>query len=125
MATESLGEAMSKGGAAQMASCESIKNPWDPINFQIPNPVSTRLSALLPPKQRINASLIYYALGVAVVLDYLVNDEHSWAYPGEDNEKAQILFRSVDNAGVTPTGFTEVNMDVDSIFKESLTKKTK
>ncbi|MDR1862963.1 MAG: hypothetical protein LBQ67_03475, partial [Treponema sp.] len=68
------------GGAENRAPCGGIDNPWDPYVFQVPNPLSRRLDALLSDKARNNASLVFFTLAVTAVLDYLVNDEESWAY---------------------------------------------
>ncbi|MDR2080180.1 MAG: hypothetical protein LBP74_10725, partial [Treponema sp.] len=96
--------------------CEGVENPWETYNFQVPNPVSTRLDALLG-KKRTNASLLFYTLAVTVVLDNLVNNDNSWAY---DNERDSFLFRSVNNAGVIPVFGIDEKIDTETIFKQSL-----
>jgi hypothetical protein len=105
------------GGAAKRVSCEGIDNPWVPYNFQVPNPVSLRLNALLGPSQQNNASLIFFALAVVIVLDFLVNNDESWAYENGSNKPAP-LFRSVDNEGVTPQRGVDKEVDTDAILKE-------
>ncbi|MDR2029544.1 MAG: hypothetical protein LBP93_08410, partial [Treponema sp.] len=89
--------------------------PWDSYIFQVPNPLSIRLDALLG-KKRNNASLIFFTLAVTVVLDHLVNNENSWAY----EERTGPLFRSVDGTGITPLFGVDTKIDADSIFKLSL-----
>ncbi|GHV79208.1 hypothetical protein AGMMS49944_09990 [Spirochaetia bacterium] len=101
------------GGTAR---CDGIKNPWDTYIFQVPNPVSTRLNALLG-KKKTNASLLFYTLAVTVVLDNLVNNDNSWAYSGD---RAEALFRSVNGDGNTPAFGVDEKVDADAIFKASL-----
>jgi hypothetical protein len=104
------------GGPRDNTHCDGIENPWENYNFQVPNPVSTRLDALLGSK-RTNASLIFYTLAVTVALDYLVNNDNSWAY---NDDRPSVLFRSVDNAGVTPAFGVDTKIDTDALFKQSL-----
>jgi hypothetical protein len=104
------------GGVKENTHCDGIENPWENYNFQVPNPVSTRLDALLG-KKRTNASLIFYTLAVTVVLDYLVNNENSWAY---NDERPAVLFRSVDNAAIIPTFGVDAVIDTDALFRQSL-----
>jgi hypothetical protein len=103
------------GGAAGNVRCEGIKNPWDPYNFPVSNPVSVRLDAILNPKQRNNVSLIFFTLAAAIVLDFLVNNETSWAY--QTNEK-ESLFRSVNGEGTNPLWDTEKKINTNAILKE-------
>lgn len=107
------------GGAREHAPCDGIDNPWDPYAFQVPNPLSVRLDALLAEKNRNNASLVYFSLAVATVLDYLVNNDDSWAY----HTKPGSLFRSVDGEGVTPLTGIDTRIDADALFKASLKKR--
>jgi hypothetical protein len=104
------------GGVKDNTHCDGIENPWENYNFQVPNPVSTRLDALLG-KKRTNASLIFYTLAVTVVLDYLVNNDNSWAY---NDERTALVFRSVDNAAITPAFGVDTRIDTDALFKQSL-----
>jgi hypothetical protein len=104
-----------QGGADKRVACNGIDNPWEPYAFQIANPLSRRLDVLLT-KRKNNASLIFFTLAVSTVLDYLMNNENSWAY-GED--RPVTPFRSVDNAGLMPAGVDE-DVDAEAIFKESL-----
>jgi hypothetical protein len=97
-----------------MAPCDGIDNPWDPYNFEVPNPVSKRLDALLDPKKRNNAALVFFSLSVVTVLDHLVNDENSWAY---DNRPGP-LFRSVDGDGGIPLYNVEARVDTEYIFRQ-------
>jgi hypothetical protein len=108
------------GGAEKNARCEGINNPWDHYDFQVPNPVSRRLDSLLAERNRNNASLVYFTLAVATVLDYLVNNEESWAY-----ESKGPLFRSVRGEGVTPLTGVDIRIDADALFRESLKKRQK
>ncbi|MDR2482717.1 MAG: hypothetical protein LBD08_03695, partial [Treponema sp.] len=68
-----------QGGAEANAACSGIDNPWESYMFQVPNPVSRRLDCLLNAKQRTNASLVFFTLAVTTVVDFLVNNEGSWA----------------------------------------------
>jgi hypothetical protein len=96
--------------------CTGIENPWDAYIFQVPNPVSTRLGALLG-KKKTNANLLFYTLAVTVVLDNLVNNDTSWAYTGD---RSGALFRSVNNDGHTPAFGVDEKVDADALFKQSL-----
>jgi hypothetical protein len=107
------------GGPKGDAHCDGIDNPWDSYVFQVPNPVSKRLDALLG-KTKTNASLIFYTLAVTVVLDDLVNNENSWAYA--DNHPG-ILFRSVNGEGITPLFGVDEKVDPEEIFKLSLKQR--
>ncbi|MDR0456154.1 MAG: hypothetical protein LBH20_05675 [Treponema sp.] len=109
-----------RGGAAAKAPCSGINNPWAQYHFEIPNPVSRRLDALLPPAKRNNAVLVFFALSTATVLDNLLNSESSWAY---DNDNADILFRSVNGEGNTPVFGVEEKVDADQIFRNSLKQR--
>jgi hypothetical protein len=108
-----------KLGGKDSAHCEGIDNPWDSYVFQVPNPVSTRLGALLG-KKRNNASLLFYTLAVTVVLDNLVNNDNSWAYKGD---RSGVLFRSVNGDGSTPAFGVDEKIDADALFKQSLKQR--
>jgi hypothetical protein len=108
-----------RGGAEKRAVCDGITNPWDPYVFQVPNPVSIRLETLLGPKKRNNASLIYFALAVTVVLDSLLNDENSWAY----DTKTDFLFRSENGEGVRPLFGVDSKVDTEMLFKQAVKKR--
>jgi len=107
------------GGAEAKIRCEGIHNPWDKYNFEVVNPVSRRLDALLAPNKRTNSVLVFFALSVVTLLDYLVNNESSWAY----GEKVGPIFRSENNLGVTPIFGVDNKLDADKIFKEEMKKK--
>jgi hypothetical protein len=107
------------GGAATKAPCEGINNPWEKYSFQVPNPVSRRLEMLLAPERRNNATLIFFALSVVTVLDYIINNEDSWAYENRPGP----LFRSVKDEGVIPVFGVDEKLDADQIFRNSLKKK--
>ena len=105
-----------RGGAEGKVPCDGIDNPWEPYNYEVPNPVSKRLDALLGPGKRNNAALVFFTLSTATVLDYLLNNEASWAY----NEQSGSLFRSLDGNGIVPVFGIDSNIDADKIFKDSL-----
>jgi hypothetical protein len=107
------------GGAAAKAACNGISNPWETYNFQVPNPVSKRLDMLLPPEKRINATLVFFSLSVVTVIDFLVNNENSWAYQGN---RPGPLFRSIKNEGIVPLFGVDEKVDADKLFRESLKK---
>jgi hypothetical protein len=107
------------GGSKKMVPCDGVDNPWEPYNFEVPNPVSTRLNALLAPQKRNNAILVFFSLAIATVLDHLVNDTDSWAYSSQSG----VLFRSVGNKGVFPQFGVDKKVDADRIFKESLKER--
>jgi hypothetical protein len=109
------------GGAEKLAPCPGIDNPWEAYNFQVPNPLSNRLDALLQGKNKSNASLVFFALAVTVVLDHLVNSEDSWAY----NERPGPLFRSVNGEGITPLTGVDTKIDAEELFKASLKRQGK
>jgi hypothetical protein len=109
------------GGAEAKAHCDGIGNPWSRYNFEVPNPVSKRIDALLTPDKRNNTALIFFALSVVAVLDNLLNNENSWAY----GDKVGPIFRSVNNQGVTPLFGVDNKLDADKIFKETMKAKEK
>ncbi len=106
------------GGAEVHASCDGIENPWEQYVFQVPNPLSIRLDAILGPKNKTNASLIYFCLAIITVLDYLLNNENSWAY----NAPSSLLNRSASGDGLTGV---DDRIDADAIFKQSLKQRQK
>jgi hypothetical protein len=106
------------GGAEEKVHCDGIKNPWDPYVFQVANPLSKRMDALLAVKRRNNASLVYFTLAAVTVLDYLVNSEDSWAYA-----EPSPLFRSVDGKGVRPLTGVDTRIDADAVFIAALKKR--
>ncbi|MDR2702611.1 MAG: hypothetical protein LBB72_09285 [Spirochaetaceae bacterium] len=108
-----------RGGVEKRTPCDGISNPWDPYVFQVPNPVSTRLDMLLAPKKRNNASLVFFALAVTIVLDYLLNDENSWAY----DTKTEFFFRSENGEGVRPLFGMDTKIDTEMLFKQAFKKR--
>jgi hypothetical protein len=104
------------GGAAKKAPCDGIDNPWEHYEFQVPNPLSKRLDALLSAEKRNNASLIFFTLAVTVVTDNFINSDASWAY----GDRPGTLFRSVNGEGVTPAPGVDETVDAEAIFKQSL-----
>jgi hypothetical protein len=109
-------QGMRKGGAAAKAPCDGISNPWEAYNFEVPNPISKRLSMMLPPERRNNATLIFFSLAASAVLDYIVNNENSWCY----GSRPGPLFRSIRDEGITPIFGVDEKVDADKIFKDSL-----
>jgi hypothetical protein len=107
------------GGAQAKAHCDGIENPWEKYNFEVPNPVSRRMDALLNPNKRNNAALVFFSLSVATVLDNVVNNENSWAY----SERSADIFRSVNGDGVKPMFGVEKRLNADQIFKDEIRKK--
>jgi hypothetical protein len=108
-----------QGGAEAKASCNGISNPWEPYNFEVPNPVSSHLDMLLAPGKRNNACLVFFSLSAVTVLDYIINNEDSWAYAN----RSKPLFRSINGEGVTPLFGVENKIDAEKIFRNSLKKK--
>jgi hypothetical protein len=102
------------GGAEAHVSCDGIENPWEPYVFQVPNPLSIRLDAILGAKGKTNASLIYFCLALATVLDYLLNNEKSWAY----GAPSMPLFRSENGEGITPLTGVDTRINADAIFRQ-------
>jgi hypothetical protein len=117
-AAEGIEKGTKAGGAVQKIPCEGIDNPWEPYNFQIPNPVSLRLDAILGPNQRNNASLVFFTLAAVIVLDFLVNNEESWAY--YTTGKSEVLFRSVNNDEITPQRGVDKEINTEAILKEMI-----
>ncbi|MDR2632624.1 MAG: hypothetical protein LBC51_03260 [Treponema sp.] len=103
-----------QGGAEAKAACEGMENPWAPYVFQVSNPLSMRLTMLLGSKKRNNASLVYFTLAVATVLDYLINNENSWAY----NNPEEPFFRSVNGEGLIPQFGVDEKIDANALFKQ-------
>jgi hypothetical protein len=108
-----------QGGAEAKAPCDGIDNPWEPYVFQVPNPLSTRLDALLGAKKKTNASLIFFTLAVTAVLDYLVNNENSWAYA----DRSGPLFRSMDGEGIMPLFGVDTKIDAETIFRQTMKQR--
>jgi hypothetical protein len=106
-----------QGGAG--SPCDGIDNPWEAYHFEVPNPVSKRLDMLLAPGKRNNASLIFFALSAATVLDTLINSESGWAYGGRPGP----LFRSVNGEGITPMFGVDNKIDAEQIFTEVMKRK--
>ncbi|MDR1307023.1 MAG: hypothetical protein LBK74_05575 [Treponema sp.] len=108
-----------RGGAENRSPCDGIDNPWDSYVFQVPNPLSRRLDALLSPKKRNNASLIFFTLAVTVTLDHLLNNENSWAY----GDRMGFLFRSENGEGIRPLFGVDAKIDTEALFKQALKKR--
>ena len=110
-----------QGGAEKQAVCKGINNPWAPYNFQVANPLSLRLNALLGQTKRNNASLVYFTLSVVTVLDYFVNNEDSWAY----GDNSGTLFRSINGEGIIPQFGVDDKIDADALFKQVMKARKK
>ncbi|MDR3161402.1 MAG: hypothetical protein LBU28_07300 [Spirochaetaceae bacterium] len=109
-------EGNKNGGAETNAPCTGIKNPWEPYVFQVANPLSKRLDAILKnPKQRTNASLVFFTLAVTTVLDHIINNEHSWAY----ENMPDVLFRSAKGEGIIPLHNVDDKINTEAIFKRA------
>ena len=78
------------------------------------------MDALLGPEKRNNAALVFFALSAATVLDYLLNNESSWAY----SEQGVFLFRSINGDGIIPMFGVENKLDADQIFRDVMKQKT-
>jgi hypothetical protein len=113
-------QGMKAGGVERRPLCNGIDNPWDPYIFQVPNPLSLRLDALLSDKAKINASLIFFTLAVTTVLDYVVNSEDSWAY---NYSRPGLLFRSVDGKGILPLTGVDTRIDTGNIFRQAIKQR--
>ncbi|MDR2521743.1 MAG: hypothetical protein LBC72_04215 [Spirochaetaceae bacterium] len=113
LATE-IGKAQKTGGREKLAMVEGIENPWDSYLFQIENPLSKRLNALLAKNQRDNVSLIFFTLAIVTVLDDIMNDERSFVYAND----VPKLFRTGED-GETPVLWVAKAQDTFQMFKES------
>ena len=112
-------QATRQGGAAAKIPCDGIDNPWDSYHFEVPNPVSKRLDVLLAPGKRNNASLIFFSLSAATIMDTLINSESSWAY----GNRSGAIFRSINNEGITPMFGVDKKLDAEQIFKDVMKQK--
>ncbi|MCL1994342.1 MAG: hypothetical protein FWG66_15470 [Spirochaetes bacterium] len=113
-------QGMRNGGAEAKAVCEGIGNPWERYVFEVPNPVSKRLGALLSPAKRNNANLVFFTLAAVTTLDYIVNNEKSWSY---EKERPGPLFRSIRDEGTMPQFGVDEKLNADQIFKDVLKEK--
>ncbi|MDR1429839.1 MAG: hypothetical protein LBI85_06070 [Spirochaetaceae bacterium] len=121
-AAAGIEQAKKRGGAEQNAHCQSVENPWDEYNFEVANPISLRMDALLGGKnsrQRNNAALVFFTLSASVLLDFIMNSERSWAY----NEQTGFLFRSVNGEGLQPLIGVDTKLDTETIFKHALKQR--
>jgi len=107
------------GGAERRAPCDGIDNPWEPYVFQVSNPLSMRIDALLAPAARNNAALIFFCVAITTVLDYLLNSENSWAY----NIPPGPLFRSINGEGLIPLTGIDTRIDADGLFRQSIKQR--
>jgi hypothetical protein len=109
-------EANKSGGAAANAPVQKIENPWEAYNFEVENPLSKRLDMLLIKSQRNNASLIFFTLAIAAVLDIYLNDKNSIAYRADSG----ILFRTTGGENPKPVFWVEKQSGTFALFKESV-----
>jgi hypothetical protein len=116
-------EANKKGGAPGNVMVDGIENPWEGYNFQVENPLSKRLNAMLGKNQRNNTSLIFFTLAIVTVLDSYLSNKNSAAYRAD----TEILFRSSGTGEFKPIFWVEKQSDTYSLFKKSIEdlKKTK
>lgn len=112
------------GGVGEKIQCEGINNPWEPYNFQIPNVVSKRMELLFPPERKTNSTIVFFSLSAITILDYIVNNENSWAYGIRPEHLFRSIFRSVRGEGIIPVFGVDEKIDADQIFKDSLKKKS-
>ena len=120
MAAVGIERGKRSGGDEKKSRCDGINNPWEKYNFDIPNPVSRRLDALLPPEKRNNAAVIFFSLSAVILLDSILNDENSWAYR---DDRSPAFFRSKNGEGVVPIFGVDHKIDADKLFKDSIRKR--
>ena len=98
-----------------------LKNPWEHYSFDISNPVSKRLDIMLCAKRTdnkvtaTNANIIKYALCIAAVLDWWINDYQSPAYMTNPFNFYRI---SPEDGG--PVFTVPLRTDQDKLFKLNL-----
>jgi hypothetical protein len=116
-------DANKKGGASGNVMVTGIENPWEEYNFQVENPLSRRLNAMLGKNQRNNASLIFFTLAIVTVLDSYLSSKNSAAYRAD----TEILFRNSGTDKFKPIFWVEKQKETYSLFKKSIEelKKTK
>jgi hypothetical protein len=114
---KAVAEALKTADEASKPAVDGIMNPWEPYTFDVENKVSRRLSKLLPKDKANNVSLIMFTFHVVVVLDYLMNNQASWAYNGADDN----LVRDANS----PTFATDKGKEIDAeaIFRKSLKER--
>ncbi|RKX80267.1 MAG: hypothetical protein DRP87_00190 [Spirochaetes bacterium] len=104
---------------------ESIENPRDLVNFEIENPVSSRLTSVFSSSGRTftNSDLIRYTYAVLCVLDYLIGNpgSHTYSVNAEDPVR---LFRSVGGRGEIPLYSVELK-DPIAVIRKREAKKDK
>jgi hypothetical protein len=77
------------------------------------------MDSLLAHSKQNNAVLVFFTLSAATVLDYLLNNENSWAY----TERPGAIFRSAGGMGTVPLFGVDVKIDADQIFRDTLKRK--
>jgi hypothetical protein len=114
--------AIKLGGEGAGAIVTGVENPWDNYNFELPNSITKRLNILLGKNKHHNVSLIVFTYSICSVLNYIMNNEQSWAY----KTNSEKMFRSSDDAGRMPVLWVdEAKIDANAIFKESIAKLKK
>jgi len=108
-------ESRKEGGSY---SSVAMGNPFDPVHVEVDNLAIDRLRALLKhegpsPKKLTNAALVYYALSILEVLDYLVNSPASWAY----REERILPYRSLEESQGIRLG---AELDAEKAFQRYL-----
>ncbi|MBN2535021.1 MAG: hypothetical protein JXB88_19225 [Spirochaetales bacterium] len=110
--------------------CESVKNPWSKIKFDVENPLSKRLNKLLYKQvkdssghirvvdRRSNANLIIYTSTLLAMLDYLINIKSSHLYQTPQT----CLFRSLKDDGVTPQ-YSVPLLDTENIINREVNRE--
>jgi hypothetical protein len=119
-------------------SIPGINNPWDAYIFEIPSAISRHMDMLFPKEKRNNLSLIMFTASVTSVLDYLMNNQNSWAYSIEteeifrdtDSVSSSDTIDTIDTIDTTDTTiggdlslYSDGKIDTEAIFKEALAKK--
>jgi len=121
--TSIAGEMKEKGEKAVLSG---VKNPWEEFVFEIPNPVSKRLSALIQKgdeKAKVfssaqglnNANLICAVRSIVHLFHQFLNDPQCFFYLRED----QPLYRVDDSEKKLPLYSVELK-DPEFLFKRAL-----
>ncbi|MBN2442282.1 MAG: hypothetical protein JXJ04_13090 [Spirochaetales bacterium] len=107
--------------------CESVKNPWNRMVFDLENPLSKRLNNLLYKQvkddtgrirvvdRRSNANLLIYTYSLLSMLDYCINTKSSHFYDSPQT----CIFRSLGNDGRTPQ-YSVPLIDSDKYLRETV-----
>lgn len=118
---ESLEQSIKDGRVKPTDIISGLKNPWEQYIFQIENPVSRRLNAVLGgknSKSKTNANLIYYSLSIISVLEWWINSPESYAYLPAWQE----VYRKKNPDSIAPDFNVSIRPDVKGIFIKSIHK---